>query len=124
MCGIVGFLDKSRSHEHAAVGRILIEMLRALACRGPDSTGVAVFGLSLDGNLAVRVKLGDDGQIEPRVKQLVDLLESLGVKNPQLSIVASYARFIVGGDIGMASLIAAIERLNEEIEVVSVGHEL
>ncbi len=124
MCGIVGFLDKSRSHEHSSVGRILIEMLKALACRGPDSAGVAVFGPNLDGNLAVRVKLGDSGEIEPIARQLLALLESVGVKNPQLSTVASYARFVVGRGIDLAGLIAAVESISEEVEVVSVGREL
>ena len=124
MCGIVGFLDKSRGHEHAAVGRILIDMLKALACRGPDSAGVAVFGPGVDGNFTVRVKLGDDREIEPRVRQLVGLLDSLGVKYPQLSTVASYARFIAGGSIDLEALTPAIERLGDDVEVVSVGHEL
>src|SRR6516165_1792022 len=109
MCGIVGFLDKSRSHEHSAVGRILIQMLKALACRGPDSAGVAVFGPSLDGNFAVKVKLGDGGEIAPRTRQLAALLESLGIRNAQLSTVASYARFIVPDGIDLAGLIAAVE---------------
>jgi methylamine---glutamate N-methyltransferase subunit A len=124
MCGIVGFLDKSHNHEHAAVGGILIEMLKALACRGPDSAGVAVFGPSLDGNLAVRVKLGDDGEIETRTGRLAALLDSLGVKDPRLSTVASYARFIVGGSIDLTGLIPAIETLGDDVEVVSVGREL
>jgi methylamine---glutamate N-methyltransferase subunit A len=124
MCGIAGFLDKSLGHGRAAVGRILMEMLKALACRGPDSAGVAVFGPTLDGNFAVRVKLGDGDEIESRARQLVGLLESLGVKDPQLSTVASYARFIAGGGIDLTGLIAAVESLSDEVEVVSVGHEL
>jgi glutamine phosphoribosylpyrophosphate amidotransferase len=42
MCGIVGFLDK-RPGPDQPVGRILLAMLRALGCRGPDSAGLAVF---------------------------------------------------------------------------------
>ncbi len=42
MCGIVGFLDK-RGGAGRPVGRTLLAMLEALACRGPDSTGVATF---------------------------------------------------------------------------------
>jgi len=101
-----------------------MEMLKALACRGPDSAGVAVFGRSLDGSFAVRVKLGDRGEIQPMARQLVALLESVGVKAPQLSTAASYARFVVGNDINLAGLIAAIERISGEVEVVSVGRGL
>src|SRR5438094_526175 len=42
MCGIVGFLDRRGSHP---LGRTLLTMLQALGCRGPDSAGVALFGL-------------------------------------------------------------------------------
>jgi len=43
MCGIVGFWDKSGGQE-AATGRVLLTMLDALGCRGPDSAGVALLG--------------------------------------------------------------------------------
>jgi glutamate synthase domain-containing protein 1 len=41
MCGIVGFVDKAGRREYP-VGRVVGTMLEALACRGPDSAGVAV----------------------------------------------------------------------------------
>jgi methylamine---glutamate N-methyltransferase subunit A len=124
MCGIVGFLDKSENHEHAAVGRILMDTLKALACRGPDSAGVALFGPHQDGRFVVRVKLGGPAETEPKVRQLASLLESLGVKESYLSTEASYARFFFDDRIDLTGLIAAVERLGEEIEVVSVGREL
>ncbi len=43
MCGIIGYLDKLGGAE-APVGRVLLSMLQALSCRGPDSAGVAIFG--------------------------------------------------------------------------------
>lgn len=43
MCGIVGFWDKIGGNE-APTGRVLMTMLKALACRGPDSAGVALIG--------------------------------------------------------------------------------
>jgi glutamate synthase domain-containing protein 1 len=43
MCGIVGFMDR-RGEAGAATGRIVLTMLRALACRGPDSAGLALIG--------------------------------------------------------------------------------
>ena len=42
MCGIVGYLDRHPGHAHP-VGRVLLSMLQALSCRGPDSAGVAAF---------------------------------------------------------------------------------
>jgi methylamine---glutamate N-methyltransferase subunit A len=43
MCGIVGFWDKS-GRQDAASGQVVKTMLDALACRGPDSAGVALIG--------------------------------------------------------------------------------
>jgi glutamate synthase domain-containing protein 1 len=43
MCGIVGFSDKTGG-QSAASGRIVLTMLEALACRGPDGAGVALIG--------------------------------------------------------------------------------
>ena len=44
MCGIVGFLDKTGRLGKPTAGRIVLTMLEALACRGPDSAGVALIG--------------------------------------------------------------------------------
>jgi glutamine phosphoribosylpyrophosphate amidotransferase len=41
MCGIVGFVDKLGRQE-LATGNIVLGMLEALGCRGPDSAGVAL----------------------------------------------------------------------------------
>src|SRR6516162_7271271 len=43
MCGIVGFWDKSGLAE-SRTGQVVLTMLDALACRGPDSAGMAVIG--------------------------------------------------------------------------------
>jgi glutamate synthase domain-containing protein 1 len=43
MCGIVGFIDK-REQQDVVLGQTLLNMLRALSCRGPDSAGIALFG--------------------------------------------------------------------------------
>src|SRR2546426_12450275 len=59
MCGIVGYLSKSGAH--AAVGERLFAMLGALACRGPDSSGVAIWGPASRG-LIVRVKTAAPGE--------------------------------------------------------------
>src|SRR5438132_1309856 len=59
MCGIVGYLNKSGAQ--AAVGERLFAMLGALACRGPDSSGVAIWGPASRG-LIVRVKTAAPGE--------------------------------------------------------------
>jgi glutamate synthase domain-containing protein 1 len=54
MCGIVGFLNK-RDQPDFPLGRTLLDMLRALACRGPDSVGVALFGGGGEEKLRLRL---------------------------------------------------------------------
>jgi glutamine phosphoribosylpyrophosphate amidotransferase len=43
MCGIVGFWDKS-GLSGSRTGQVVLTMLEALTCRGPDSAGMAVIG--------------------------------------------------------------------------------
>ena len=43
MCGIVAFRDKS-GRLTSSSGRIMLSLLEALACRGPDGTGLAMIG--------------------------------------------------------------------------------
>lgn len=54
MCGIIGYLDRHSGSE-APVGRVLLSMLQALSCRGPDSAGVAVFSPSATVHLCLAV---------------------------------------------------------------------
>src|SRR5215467_11635375 len=58
MCGIVGYFDKN-GKQNPPIGKILLSMLEALACRGPDSAGMAIFGPLRPKQLVARVKLGD-----------------------------------------------------------------
>jgi len=98
-------------------------MLRALGCRGPDSAGVALFGAPDDGRFVVRVKLGDEGDLESRARQIAGRLEAFhGVSH--FSTTASYARFLVGGETDLNRLTSSIESLDKDFEVVSIGHRL
>jgi methylamine---glutamate N-methyltransferase subunit A len=124
MCGIVGFLDKTGNGGHGRLGRVLLNGLQALACRGPDSAGVAMFGPPIDFQYVVRVKLGDHGACEPRARRLAGLLEARGAGSREFSTVAAYARFVIDDGIDLAELIASIESLDPEIEVVSAGRQL
>src|SRR5258707_15343305 len=61
MCGIAGILFKQQA---GPIGDILIKMLADLNRRGPDSTGVALYGNLPRGNLLVRIKVDEDAQEE------------------------------------------------------------
>ena len=58
MCGIVGFWDKSND-ESESLGRTILKMLEALDRRGPDSAGVALYGSPENGDLVLKIKLGN-----------------------------------------------------------------
>ena len=121
MCGIVGFFAKDG--KQAEIGRTILGMVQALGCRGPDSTGVALFGAPDDGRFVVRVKLGDEGDLEPRARQIAGRLETVPEVS-HFSTTASYARFLVGGETDLNRLSSSIESLDKDFEVVSIGHRL
>ena len=122
MCGIVGFFSKNEG-ARAEVGQTVLGMLRALGCRGPDSTGVALYGAPDDGRLVVRVKLGEGGHLESKARRVAEEMESLGGAS-QFSNTAAYARFLVSGDTDLRQLAASLESLDKDFEVVSMGHQL
>ena len=121
MCGIVGFFAKDG--RQADIGRTVLGMLRALGCRGPDSTGVALFGSPDDGRFVVRVKLGDEGDLQPKARQIAVRLEAFPGAS-DFSTTASYARFLVAGATHLNRLSSSIESLDKDFEVVSIGHRL
>jgi glutamine phosphoribosylpyrophosphate amidotransferase len=67
MCGIVGYWDKTAGLG-SGTGRVVLTLLEALACRGPDSAGVALFGPEpqpgAEGIWWVRTAPGDSGALE------------------------------------------------------------
>lgn len=122
MCGIVGFFAKDGGGQ-AEIGRTILGMLRALGCRGPDSAGVALYGAPDDDRFVVRVKLGDDGDLESKAHKIGSRLESFsGVSH--FSTIGAYARFLVEGETDLKRLTDAVESLDKDFEVVSMGRRL
>jgi glutamate synthase domain-containing protein 1 len=121
MCGIVGYLDKTDSGQ-GPVGATILGMLRALECRGPDSAGVALFGPPRLHRFTVRVKLGDDGDLRPKVEKLAKLAESLGAT--ELAKTGSYAAFLIDDQADVKHVMERIESLDPDFEVVSMGRML
>ena len=119
MCGIAGFFRKERG-EQAEVGQTILGMLRALGCRGPDSAGVALFGEPHGEGFVVRVKLGETGDLEARAGRLALQIPDAR----EFSTIAAYARFVVSDAADLKRLSDAIESLDKEFEVVSIGHRL
>jgi glutamate synthase domain-containing protein 1 len=124
MCGIAGFFDKTRDHRNANIGQILITMLEGLACRGPDSTGVALFSPSADRQVILRVKLGEDENCSGPIPTLTQFLDSHCGESYDFSHHGNSARLVVEGVADLPALAARLEALNKEIEVVSMGRNL
>jgi glutamate synthase domain-containing protein 1 len=119
MCGIVGFFDKS--HACGPVGATLLGMLQTLACRGPDSSGVALWGPATDG-LVVRVKLGEGSDAQARRGEVVRRAARVArVRGTTLE--GSLLRLVVA-KAEPGELAAAIEAIGPDVEVVSIGERL
>ena len=124
MCGITGFFTKRRSIHNAPVGQILLTMLEGLACRGPDSAGVALFGPDAEQQAVLRIKLGDGEDGSARSAALKKLLNRQHESGYELSRHGNTARLVIRGVENVPALAARIEALDKAIEVVSMGSHL
>jgi glutamate synthase domain-containing protein 1 len=121
MCGIVGYLDKTVA-EKQPIGSILLGMLNALACRGPDSAGVALFGIPRSNRLVARVKVRDNGTSSPRAQEVQKLAHKFGARDFEQK--GDYLRFTFLEDVDLGAFIASVESVGTDVEVVSVGRRL
>ncbi len=122
MCGIAGYWDKSRDSP-APIGSTILDMLRALDCRGPDSAGVALFHTPADGGLVLQVKLGEDGYPSDRVDEIIrSVAAPAAPKN--VTAAGAYLRMTVEGSANPRELTTAIEGVAGDVEVVSMGRRL
>src|SRR5436853_548780 len=104
MCGIIGFLDK-RTGPDRPVGRVLLNMLQALSCRGPDSAGVAVFLDPAGWRLRVSVPPGPDADTA------IAALRTCGV-----AVHRDYGNGVFDGMLATEPDIAALEdRIREKL---------
>lgn len=74
MCGIVGYFRKTDGE--GPIGEIMLRMITALGCRGPDSTGLALYGGKRKTGAVVRVKLADERPFTPQTEAILRALES------------------------------------------------
>ena len=117
MCGIVGFLDKTKNR--TTVGKIVLQMLNALGARGPDSAGEALYGQKKDKGMVVQIKLGK----QKEATLIVEQLEEFGSIS-EVKIVAEYLRLVISLEVDIASFLKVVESLDQGIEVVSLGAQL
>lgn len=119
MCGIVGLLDK-RETQDSPNGRILLTMLEALACRGPDGAGAAMLRSEpFEEAWTVRVA--------PPETAAVERLKSLGlgrVERPQRQGDTLRFRFFPGPEVTADVLEQALGAAPGVLEVLSAGLRL
>jgi glutamate synthase domain-containing protein 1 len=125
MCGIAGYLHLSNgsSTEPAPpVGRIVLSMIEALGCRGPDSAGVALCGPQHPESLVLRVKLGEHGDLAAFAAEAECAAARFHATG--FTQTGSYLRFAVPVATDLNDLTAAIEAVSPDMEVVSAGTTL
>lgn len=104
------------------MGRTIVTMLEALHSRGPDSTGVALYGPKSEKELVLRVALRGRSLTDALAKQITELVRKRYSLRDSKTI-GQYVRLVV--DSGDTSDIAKyIESAAEGAEVVSLGHSL
>jgi putative transposase len=121
MCGIVGYLDKTGTRGKS-LGKTLLAMLNALACRGPDSAGVALFGPSRPNPLFARVKMGGNGDEAKRVLEIKMLAQTFGAE--EFGQKNEYLRFLFQDSGDLKPFISSIEWVARDVEIVSIGQRL
>ena len=123
MCGIAGFLAKNDS---VAVADGLVAMLQALYGRGPDSTGLSLYGAPHEGELVASIWAGDDGGADARS----GILEALDHHGQVASTDYHEGYFRIGltpedsSPHGLRDLADGVERANPGVRVFSLGHKL
>ena len=115
MCGIVGYFDKS-GRVDAPLGATIRNMLESLACRGPDSAGVALFGKPSPGHLFARVKVAGHAE------QIAAMAKQFGASD--LTQRGAYLRCAIRDTNQLPDFLKQVESLDREVEVVSVGRRL
>jgi glutamate synthase domain-containing protein 1 len=120
MCGIIGFLEKRE--QERPVGRVLLDMLQALSCRGPDSAGVALFGPPRPG-WVLQVKLPERGDPDAAMAAALEALRPQAA-DIQHQRVGAYLRLEMGGIADPGELEGRLLARLPGSEVVSFGHQL
>ncbi|MBZ0123821.1 MAG: glutamine amidotransferase [Roseovarius sp.] len=131
MCGIAGLIHKGGSSD---VGREMTSMLQALKHRGPDSTGYAVYGMPVAGEIIMRLKVAEAEDmakghgVHQRIKDRIAAVEAI-LGEHEVEIKARTApteyslRYVLesGGDFTRTA--ASIEE-TDGVEILSVGNGL
>jgi glutamate synthase domain-containing protein 1 len=119
VCGIAGYLSKRVDPE--PIGRIMLDMLRALARRGPDSVGVALYRSESAHHEACWIRIPKDGaDDERRILAGLATIADVG----QVERHEGLIRVEFSTDADATTVRLAIEDGSRDVEVVSLGNQL
>lgn len=96
MCGIAGILFKSLAADrNRTTGQALIDMLDGCQHRGPDSTGFALYGDSLDDQLRLRFFVGTGDEAATAIAGIKEILARHGAKIVADEVIGNSYRVVV-----------------------------
>lgn len=123
MCGIAGFLAK---REGVPVAESLTGMLQALYGRGPDSTGLSLYGAPHDGTHVASIWAGDNGGVAAR-DRVLDAIDRHARVDAD-SYHEGYFRIGFTPEdpttAGLRAIAEAVERESPGVRVFSLGETL
>ena len=123
MCGIAGFY--SMTADPALMGGRILSMLDALSCRGPDSTGVALYSPVPESTWLLQVKLGDGPDWDAIGAEVESAVRSLANGSPlRVERKGSYWSGIISDAVPLAPVQSSVEKIRPDVEVVSAGKRL
>jgi glutamine phosphoribosylpyrophosphate amidotransferase len=121
MCGIVGYLDK-RGRHGVPGGRLILKMLEALACRGPDSAGIALLHDASEAGAAWTLRIAPGDLSEAARTQALQRLAALGrVEAPAPQAGSLRFSFHPAPGVSAAAVEAALGACRGGLEVLSLG---
>lgn len=118
MCGVGGIYYKTAEHSQKT-GEIAYRILDGIYRRGPDSTGVTLWHAN-DGNL---LYVGVNCHTPGGGGRVLELLDELG-KVKQATDGEGYIRATIEYSGNESDLVTAVEALDPEINVASIGRHL
>jgi methylamine---glutamate N-methyltransferase subunit A len=120
MCGIVGFLDK-QDGPHRRTGELVLAMLKALACRGPDSAGMALLRAQMRTEGVWNLRIAPPGL----AGEALGALESIGrVESVERQGETLRLRFLPQPGISADELERCLGARRGGLEVLCLGEQL
>jgi methylamine---glutamate N-methyltransferase subunit A len=118
MCGIAGFLAKSSDGPVAS--SVLGSMLKGLRGRGPDSTGLGLYQPVTNGHHTVRVWCSESDDAADAARDRAEQAFGIDSHDYEFGVL----RFPVAASIPISDVCAAVEGVDDRVEVFSVGTSL